>query len=73
MPIRQQARTTQPQNVWNVRENVRYALESTRRKFNNLKDVLAYVSSKFDIGLTRWIRSSKLLQELLYQTRITDF
>jgi hypothetical protein len=64
---------TLPVGVWNVRENVRYALKGSPTKFDNLKDVLAYISSKFDIGLTRWIMSSKLLQELLYQTRITDF
>jgi len=62
-----------PTGVWNVRESVRNAMRNPPSKYNNLRDVLKHVSSKFDIGLTQWIKSSKLLQELLFQTRITDF
>jgi hypothetical protein len=62
-----------PAGVWNVRESVRNAMKSPVMKFGNLRDSIRYISSKFDIALPRWVRSSKLLQELLYQTRITDF
>ena len=62
-----------PVGVWNVRESVRNAMKNPPMKFSNLRDSIRYVSSKFDIALHRWVRSSKLLQELLYQTRITDF
>jgi hypothetical protein len=62
-----------PAGVWNVRESVRNAMKNPPMKFSNLRDSIKYVSSKFDIALHRWVRSSKLLQDLLYQTRITDF
>jgi hypothetical protein len=62
-----------PVGVWNVRECVRNALRNPPTKFSNMRDVLVHISSKFDIGLAQWIKSSHILHELLYQTRITEF
>jgi hypothetical protein len=64
---------TLPIGVWNVRESVRNALKNPPTRYNNLQDVINHVSSKFAIPLQKWLKSSKLLQELLYQTRITDY
>jgi hypothetical protein len=62
-----------PAGVWNVRESVRNAMRNTPTKFGNLRDAINYMSSKFAIPLPQWLKSSKLLHELLYQTRITEF
>jgi hypothetical protein len=62
-----------PVGVWCVRECVRNALRNAPSKFGNMRDVLRHISSKFDIGLSQWIKSSHILHELLYQTRITEF
>lgn len=42
-------------------------------KYSNLRDAMNYISSKFDIPLPKWVKTSKLLYELLHQTRIDEF
>lgn len=62
-----------PVGVWCVRESVRNTLKNAPTRFNSLGDAVSHLSSRLDIPLSRWLNSSKLLQELLFQTRITDF
>jgi hypothetical protein len=62
-----------PAGVWNVRESVRNALRNPPTEFSNLHDAVSHISSKFAIPLPQWLRSSKLLHELLYQTRINEY
>ena len=62
-----------PVGVWQVRENVRNAMRQPPLKFNTLEEALQRVASQFDIPLQRWIRKSELLQNALFQKRITDF
>ena len=62
-----------PVGVWNVRENVRAALKNPPRRFHSLKDALTHVSCMMDIPISRWIRSSAVLKDALYQRRIEDF
>jgi hypothetical protein len=62
-----------PVGVWNVRESVRNALRNPPTEFSNLHDAVSHISSKFAIPLPQWLRSSKLLHELLYQTRINEY
>ncbi len=62
-----------PVGVWNVRENVRAALRTRPRKFNTVKETLAYISSKMDIPLKRWIKNSTVLKHRLYQRKLEDF
>jgi hypothetical protein len=62
-----------PVGVWNVRESVRNALKNSPTKYNNLQDVIRHIALEFAIPLPKWLNSSKLLRELLYQTRITDY
>lgn len=59
--------------VWQVRENVRNALNQPPLKFNNMEETLAYVSTRFDIGLKTWINNSKLLRDSLRQMKLTDY
>jgi len=62
-----------PVGVWNVRENVRAALRSRPHRFPTLEAALTHVSGMMDIPMSRWIRSSAVLKDALYQRRIEDF
>ncbi len=62
-----------PVGVWNVRENVRNALSSPPMKFPTLRGALTHVSNIMDIPMSRWIKSSAVLKDSLYQRRIEDF
>jgi hypothetical protein len=62
-----------PVGVWQVRENVRNAMRQTPLKFNTLDEALARVSNQFQIPLQRWIQNSKLLQDALFQKRLTQY
>jgi hypothetical protein len=62
-----------PVGVWQVRENVRNALKQEPSKFNTLEEALACVASRFQIPLGTWISRSKLLQDALFQKRISEY
>jgi len=62
-----------PVGVWQVRENVRNAMRQTPLKFNTLDEALARVSNQFQIPLQRWIAGSRLLQDALFQKRLTQY
>ena len=56
-----------------VRENVRNALRQVPLKCNTLQEALARIASQLQIPLEQWIESSKLLQDALFQKKITDY
>jgi hypothetical protein len=62
-----------PVGVWQVRENVRNAMRQKPLKFNTLDEALARISSQFQIPLRRWIRNSELLQNALFQRKLTEY
>jgi len=62
-----------PVGVWQVRENVRNAMRQAPLKFNTLDEALARIASQFQIPLQRWILNSKLLQDALFQKRLTQY
>jgi hypothetical protein len=62
-----------PVGVWQVRENVRNAMRQTPLKYNTLDEALARVASQFQIPLEQWIEDSRLLQDALFQKRLTDY
>ncbi len=62
-----------PVGVWQVRENVRNAMRQTPWKFNTLDEALAHIASQFQIPLQRWIQNSKLVQDALYQKKLTEY
>jgi hypothetical protein len=62
-----------PVGVWHVRENVRNAMRQTPLKYNTLDEALARISNQFQIPLEQWIEDSKLLQDALFQKRLTDY
>ena len=62
-----------PVGVWQVRENVRNAMRQQSLKFNTLDEALARIASQFQIPLKRWIRNSELLQNALFQRKLTEY
>ncbi|MCD6431749.1 hypothetical protein J7L33_03475 [Candidatus Bathyarchaeota archaeon] len=62
-----------PVGVWNVRETVRNAMKQKPLVYNTLSEALKRVASQLRIPLKRWIQNSELLQNILFQRRITDF
>jgi hypothetical protein len=53
-----------PMGVFNVRENVRNALQQTPREFGDMKAALSYISTKLWLPLSRFVKESTLLKEL---------
>ena len=62
-----------PVGVWQVRENVRNAVGQAPLKYSRLEEALRRIASQFQIPPQRWIQSSKLLQDALFQRKITEF
>jgi len=62
-----------PVGVWQVRENVRNAMKQKPLKYETLEEVLARIASRFEIPMEYWIQHSNLLQDALFQKRITDY
>ncbi|MFQ6081606.1 MAG: hypothetical protein ACE5OW_08065, partial [Candidatus Bathyarchaeia archaeon] len=62
-----------PVGVWQVRENVRNAVGKAPLKYNRLEEALQRIASQFQIPIQQWVRSSKLLQDALFQKKITEF
>jgi len=62
-----------PVGVWQVRENVRNAMKQKPLKYDTLEEALARIASRFEIPMEYWIQHSNLLQDALFQKRITDY
>ena len=62
-----------PVGVWNVREHVRAAVRSKPKKFDTLRQALDHIAGKMDIPMKRWINTSGVLKDVLYQRRLDDF
>lgn len=62
-----------PIGVWNVRESVRHAYTLPYEKFETLQQALVHAQEFFEIPLARWIRSSAVLKNQLFQRRLEDF
>lgn len=62
-----------PVGVWNVRENVRNAYRGAYRSFATLLQALEHISTKLDIRMKSWLKTSAVLHDMKYQRRIEDF
>ncbi|MFH1013113.1 MAG: Nre family DNA repair protein [Thermoplasmatota archaeon] len=62
-----------PIGVWNVRESVRRTLQQPYITFPTLQDSLNHISNLLSIPLARWIKTSALLKNRLYQRKLEDF
>jgi len=62
-----------PVGVWQVRENVRNAMRQKPLKYNTLGEALTRIASQFQIPLEQWVERSRLLRDMLFQRRITEY
>lgn len=62
-----------PIGVWNVREHVRQALRNLPKRYSTFKDAMLDISNFMEIPISRWIRTSAVLRDLIEQRRIDDF
>ena len=62
-----------PVGVWNVREHVRDALRRPPQVFPTTGEALGHLSTRLDIPMPRWIRTSEVLRHVLYQRALEDF
>jgi hypothetical protein len=64
-----------PMGVFNVRENVRSAMQQPAQEFEDIKSALAHLSGKFVLPVKRFIDEGTLLRQNLYerQSTLRDF
>jgi hypothetical protein len=64
-----------PMGVFNVRENVRNAMKQPALEFEGLDSVLQYVSTRLELPVSRFVRQSDLLKDLVRgrQTTLSNF
>lgn len=62
-----------PLGVWQVRENMRNAMESKPMKFNTEKEALNYCWSRLNIPSNDWKKNSKLLDFRSKQKKLISF
>jgi hypothetical protein len=60
-----------PLGVFNVRENIKYAMEGEYTEFETLKQSLEYLKSKLKIPIYKYVKKSSLLKELLKSKQTT--
>jgi hypothetical protein len=60
-----------PLGVFNVRENVRRAMNEIPREFEDMKTALNYIESKLELPMDRFKETSTLLQELIRSRQTT--
>lgn len=60
-----------PLGVFNVRENIKYAMKSQYKEFETLKDSLNYASRKLKIPINKYVKKSNLLNEMLHTKQTT--
>lgn len=62
-----------PLGVFNVRENIRRAMQLGCQRFETFNAALAYASSRLKLKLGTWLQHSTLLREEFVQKRLRDF
>ncbi len=64
-----------PMGVFNVRENVRSAMQQPAREFEGIHPALQYLSEKFTLPVRRFIEEGDLLRSVIHdrQCRLGDF
>lgn len=64
-----------PLGVFNVRENVRNAMQEPGKEFESFKEAFSYASGSLTLPPERFIRQGRVLRSLLtqQQTRLSDF
>jgi hypothetical protein len=73
--LREAYRGYVPLGVFNVRENVRNAMQQSPAEFDDMSAALRYISTKLELPVKRFISQSDLLREQLKsrQTSLSSF
>ena len=62
-----------PLGVWFVREQLRAMLKSKPQRFSSMEQALDFAMSSLTIPLNKWLPKSKVLQDIRYQRRISEY
>jgi len=62
-----------PIGVWFVRENLRETFKQKPLEFDNIKEVIDYVSKKTKIDFNDWIKKSYLLKKVIFEKKIKEW
>jgi hypothetical protein len=62
-----------PLGVWQIRENVRHALQQKFLSFSSIQLALSFLSKKLKIPIKDYHKESKLLDHFKHQRRLSDF
>lgn len=62
-----------PLGVWFVREQLRAMLKSKPYRFSSMEQALEFAMSNLTIPLHKWFVKSKILQDIKYQRRISEY
>jgi hypothetical protein len=62
-----------PIGVWQVRENVRNAMNNTPLGFDSMEEALNRLSARLTIPLEHWMSTGSLLRNTIIQKKITEF
>ena len=60
-----------PLGVFNVRENIKYAMNGDYKEFESLKEALVYCGTKLQLPISKYVKQSNLLKELLHSKQTT--
>ncbi|MGB8232926.1 MAG: hypothetical protein WCE60_02940, partial [Methanobacterium sp.] len=60
-----------PLGVFNVRENVRNAMNQNPLDFDDMKTAISYISTKLKLPIKKFVKQSDLLKELLQSRQST--
>lgn len=60
-----------PLGVFNVRENIKEAMQLPYKEFETLKDALAYCGTKFKLPISRYVKTGTLLNDMLHSKQTT--
>ena len=73
--LREAHRGYVPMGVFNVRENVRSAMQQPAQEFEDIRSALQSLSGTFTLPMTRFIEEGALLRESIRQRqcRLNDF
>ena len=60
-----------PLGVFNVRENMKEAMEKPYKEFETLNDALTYAGTKLQIPISKYVKEGTLLNEMLHTKQTT--
>jgi len=62
-----------PLGVWFVREQLRAMLKSKPQRFSSMEQALEFAMSNLTIPLNKWLQKSRILQDIRYQRKISEY